>query len=223
MFLDFDQGRNLSYVLDVLDIGQSTGSDTAQIFKGVPLEKLVIESSKGWDAIPGSGSLANLEVKGNRPEYRVKDALEAVTGKYDYVVIDTPPGLGIITINVLTAADKIIIPAHAAAFSLQGVGELSQTLDAIREHTNPSLSVEGILLTEYKERSNLTRGIAKLMEDTAQLLGTMVFDTRIWAYKAHGEAQAEQESIFEYAPRSEAAADYATFIMEFLGVLQPNA
>ena len=216
LFMDLDQGRNLSYVLDALEDGETNGKDTSKLFTGASIESLVIRSGKGWDAIPGSGSLASMELDGKRQEYRIKDALDAVAGKYDFCIIDTPPGLGIITVNALTAANSIIIPAAAAVFSLQGVGELSQTLDAIRQHSNPSLQVKGILLTEYRERSNLTRNITDLMEQTAALLKTKVFRARIRFYQAHGEAQGYQQSIFEYAPNSNAAADYADFIREYL-------
>lgn len=221
LFLDLDQGRNLSYALDILDIGATKESDTGQLFKGEKVKNLVINSSHGWDAIPGSGSLASIEKDedGNPviiPPDTLKKALGAVAGTYDYVIMDTPPGLGVITVNALTAADKIIIPAQAAPFSLQGIGELSQTLDAIRQTSNPSLTVEGILLTLYKERSNLSRAMATMLEQTAELLKTKVFRSKIRFYQAHGEAQACQESIFEYAPTSNAAADYADFIREYL-------
>lgn len=221
LFLDLDQGRNLSYVLNVLELGEETSSDTSQLFTGGSITSLAIHCSEGWDAIPASGRLAHIERddQGNPvdiPPDRIRKALKAVAGKYDYAIIDTPPGLGAITINALTAADNIIIPAQAAVFSLQGVGELAQTLDAVREHSNPSLSVKGILLTTYEERSNLTKSITTLMEQTADLLKTKVFRARIRKYTAHGEAQSYQQSIFEYAPNSNAAADYGAFIKEYL-------
>ena len=218
LFLDLDQGSNLSYALDVLELGESTGSDTSQLFTGAKIKNLIITTNKGWDAIPGSGTLATLEVdkEDERRAHKVYDALQEVKSKYDYVIMDTPPGLGIITINALTAADKIIIPALAAVFSLQGVGQLSRTLDAIRETTNPSLAVEGILLTLYKGRSTLTREVTAMMEQTASLLHTKVFNSRIREYMKHQEAQAYQESTLEYAPKTAAAADYMALVEEFL-------
>lgn len=218
LFLDLDQGCNLSYALDIIDLGQDTATDTSLIFSGVRLDDLLIRSNKGWDAIPGSVNLATLEV--NKEDYRrahrVNDAIQELKEDYDYIIMDTPPGLGIITANALTAADKVIIPARAAVFSLQGVGQLSQTLDAVKETTNPDLVIEGILLTEYKGRSTLTREVTTLMEQTAALLHTKVFNAKIREYQAHQEAQAHQESIFEYAPKSNAAADYMALIEEFL-------
>ena len=216
LFLDLDQGRDLSYILNVRDLGERTDSDTSQLFTGSTIEELVICSTQGWDAIPASGSLATVQPKGKQPEYCLKTALDAVAGKYDYCIIDTPPGLGIILINALTAADSIVIPATASVFSLQRIGELSQTLEAVKKHGNPSLLVKGILLTEYQERSTLSREITTMMDEIARLLKTKVFDTRIRRYQAHGEAQARQQSIFEYDPNSNAAADYANFIREYL-------
>lgn len=216
LFIDLDEGGDLSYTLNIQDVGNMAGSDTSQLFKGDGVDSLAIHCSQGWDAIPSGGDLATIEPQGKHPETILKRALAEVGDNYDYCIIDTPPGLGYVVISALTAADSIVIPANATAYSLQRVGQLSRTLEAVKDHSNPALNVKGILLTEYTDRSTLSREMGKLLNDTAALLKTKVFQARIRRYQAHGEAQARQLSIFESDPNSNAAADYTAFIHEYV-------
>lgn len=149
-------------------------------------------------------------------EYRLREALEAVHGSFDYCVIDTPPALGIATVNALTATDSLIIPAKADYYSLKAVGSLQSTISTIRKYCNRGLSVDGILLTGYSSRTIISRDMAELIEQTSTMMGTKVFTTKIRECSAIREAQAMKVDIFTYNPKSNATSDYNAFIEEVL-------
>ena len=149
-------------------------------------------------------------------EYRLREALEPVYDLYDYIVIDTPPALGILTVNALTACTGAIIPAQADVYSLQGIALLSQTIETVRKYCNRALKIKGIVLTRYNSRAVLSRDMADLIAQTAQQLRTKLYTTRIRECTALKEAQAVQQDIFTYAPRSNAAADYKALVAEVL-------
>ena len=131
--------------------------------------------------------------------------------------MDTPPALGILTINALTACDSVIIPAQADIYSLQGVEQLAETIKPVKKYTNPTLTIEGILLTRYSPRSVLSREVAELAEQLAAKLGTRLFKTTIREAIAVKEAQISQRSLFSYAPKAKVTEDYSRFIAEILG------
>jgi len=170
------------------------------------------------DMIPASQYLARLDVElvATGKEYRLREQLAPLLPLYDFIVIDTPPALGVLTVNALTAAHRVIMPAQADIYSLQGVGQLSETLEAIRAYTNPGLTLMGILLTRHNARSVLSRDMAEAARATAQQIGTFLYDTVIREAVALKEAQANRQSIFTYAPKSNPAADYMAFTEEFL-------
>jgi chromosome partitioning protein len=149
-------------------------------------------------------------------EYRLKEALEALQGNYDYAIIDTPPALGILTVNALTACTGVLIPAQADIYSLQGISQLYGTLQTVRKYCNPSLKVMGILLTRYSGRAIISREVAEMIEETAAQLHTKLYQTKIREATAIKEAQARRQSIYEYAPKSNATTDYKALIDEIL-------
>ena len=178
----------------------------------------VIQHTALGDIIPASPALAGADavITATGKEYRLKEALEPVKGSYDYIVIDTPPALGVLTINALTACHSAVIPAQADIYSLQGINQLYTTIDTVRKYCNPSLSIKGILLTRYSARSILSRELAEVIEQTAQRFNTQLFSTPIRETVAVREAQASQQDIYSYAPKSNAAADYTAFVAELL-------
>ena len=171
------------------------------------------------DLIPASPALASADItlKDTGREYKLKEALEPVLADYDYIVLDTPPALGTLTINALTACNSVVVPAQADIYSLQGVGQLVQTIKTVQRYTNRELTIKGLLVTRYNARAVLTRDMTELLEDTANQLQTKLFNTRIRECIALKEAQAIQQDIFTYAPKSNATADYRAFIEEVLG------
>jgi len=170
------------------------------------------------DIIPASQSLSKLdiELKQIGKEYRLKEKIAPLVPYYHYIVIDTPPALGTIGINALTAADSLVIPAQADLYSLQGIGQLYDTVSAVRAYTNPGLSLKGVLLTRHNARSILSREMAVTAAQAATQIGTFLYKTFIREAVALKEAQASQKPIYVYAPKSNAAIDYSLFIDEFL-------
>ena len=178
-----------------------------------------IQHTKSGDIIAASKALAGADafIADTGKEYRLKEALEDVKPLYDYIIIDTPPALGILTINALTAANSVIIPAQADIYSLQGIGQLHQTIETVKKYCNPALTIKGILATRYSSRTVLARDMTQLLEDTARELNTKLYSSKIRECVALKEAQASQQDIYSYSPRSNATADYTAFVEEVLG------
>ena len=149
-------------------------------------------------------------------EYRLKEALELIEPLYDYAIIDTPPALGILTVNALTAATAAIVPAQADIYSLQGIAQLSNTVNTIKKYCNPELEILGIVLTRYNSRAIISRELAELISSTAAKLNTKAYSTKIRECTAIKESQAVRECIYTYAPKSNAAADYSALLSEII-------
>lgn len=212
--IDLDSQTNLSYAMQ-----SSPSSRTSyDLLMGRADVSQIIQHTPHGDFIPAGDELSSADMELNKTgkEYRLKEALEPIRANYDFIVIDTPPALGIITVNALTAATNLIIPAQAEVFSLQGIGQLSNTIQAVRKYCNPALKIIGILLTRHSTRTILSRDMADLIREAAEQLGTGVFNTIIREGVAIKEAQASQQSIFDYAPKSKPAKDYNNFITEYL-------
>lgn len=171
-----------------------------------------------WDIIASNKALAGADavMTETGKEYRLREALQDIKKDYDYIIVDTPPALGILTINALTASQSIIIPAQADIYSLQGIEQLAETIKPVRRYTNSSLKIAGILLTRYNPRSVLSKEIAVFAGKLADKLNTKLFKATIREAIAIKEAQISQQDIFTYAPRSKVAGDYRAFIEEFL-------
>lgn len=165
----------------------------------------------------GNRILSNADTEFNLPgrEYKLQKALKKLKSEYDYVIIDTPPALGMLTVNALTASDYVIIPAEADTSSLQGVTQLKETIDAVKEYCNSNLKILGIVLTRYS-KTVLSRDLAETFSDMAKDFETIVYKTPIRECIAIKEAKAQQEDIFKYAPKSNAANDYMELTKDFL-------
>ena len=213
LFIDLDSQCNLSF-----DLGAKTAPLTAlEVLTGSAKAEEAIQHTPGGDIIAGSPALAgaDMTIEGTGKEYRLKEALEPL--QYDFIIIDTPPALGVLTINALTASDRAIIPAQAEVYSLQGIGLLYEAIQAVKKYTNKSLIVEGVLITRYNGRAILSKDMKSNLEEIAQSLNTKVFQTPIRECISIKEAQAMQTDIFSYAPRSNASADYKALVEEILG------
>lgn len=212
LFIDLDAQANLSYSL-----GARQGNTILEVMTGAEAETAIQHTPLG-DIIPASPNLSGADMlfTSTGKEYKLKEALEPIKGMYDYIVIDTPPALGILTINALTACTGIIIPAQADIFSLQGISQLSNTITAVKTYCNNDLTLKGIALTRYSKRAVLSRDVAELIEATAKKLETKVYKTPIRECIAIKEAQARKQSIFEYAPKSNGSKDYKDLIKEVI-------
>ena len=214
LLIDLDAQGSLSYSLNAT----SRNNGVYEALKGIVDITEAIHHTPQGDIIPADGNLAGIdgELTATGKEYRLKELLEPIKNDYDYVVIDTPPALGILTVNALTTSDSLIIPLQADIFSLQGVGQLYSTIQAVQRYTNHNLKVKGLLLSRYSARSVLTRDLTDVIDNTAKSLNTKLFNTKIRECIAIKEAQTQQANIFDYAPNSNGAKDYNNFIEEVL-------
>jgi chromosome partitioning protein len=212
---DLDAQGNMTYTVN----GNTDGATVLGVLMGEVKPFDAIQHTDGFgDIIVSSKALSGADgfITVTGKEYRLKEALEKVCDMYDYIIIDTPPALGILTVNALTACHSVIIPAQAEIYSLQGIEQLSETMKPVRKYCNPRLDIAGILLTRYSQRTVLSREVAEMAKQLAQKLGTKIFSTSIRENISVKEAQISQKSLFEYAPNSNAAKDYAAFIEELL-------
>ena len=133
---------------------------------------------------------------------------------YDYIIIDTPPALNLLTVNAYSVSDYLIIPMASDILSLVGLAQLKETIESVRESFNPGLNVLGILLTRFNPRTLLSRDVLDMAEQLARQINSKVFISKIRSGVAIAEAPAHGESIFSYNPRSAAVKDYQAFIQE---------
>ena len=144
----------------------------------------------------------------------LQDALHSVKDKYDFIVIDTPPALNILTLNGYAAADHLIIPMASEILSLVGLVQLTETVEAVKNSVNPALNVLGILLTKFNKRTNLAKDVLEMAQTIAQQAESTVFDAKIRTSVAAAEAPAHGMCILDYAPKSNPAKDYQEFVDE---------
>lgn len=166
--------------------------------------------------IPSSISLAKLESKliGEiDSHFRLKDKLDSIKYNYDFIIIDTPPTLGLITINSFVAATHLIIPIQASYFALEGTDDLLETFDRIRIRSNPDLALLGVLITLYDKRTIMARDSKKHIE---KIFENKVFKTKISKSVRLEESPAYKESIFTFAPTSSGALEYKNLSEEIL-------
>jgi chromosome partitioning protein len=155
---------------------------------------------------------ANLITQFDAP-FRLKDALQPVRKDFDFILIDTPPTLGIMTVNALVAANYLLVPIQASYYALEGTDDLLETLERVRARPNPELQVAGVLITMFDKRTNLCRDIHKQVR---QVFGEKVFRTTIGKNVRLEESPAYKETIFSYAPDSSGAEEYERLAKEVL-------
>ena len=170
------------------------------------------------DLVAGGFGLCNADIQFTKVG-RLKMLQKAVVNSnlgYDFIIIDTLPNLGVLSLNTFLASDHVVVPMAADSFSLKGVRLLKQTLNDVAEETERELPVVGILLTQYNSRTNVSRLLEKSLNSAAELLGTEVFKSRIRQAVAIQESQTAKEDLFSYAVNAKVAEDYRGFIDEFI-------
>ena len=166
--------------------------------------------------LPSDKNLAGAEVElvdSEKREYKLKQLLFEIRNDYDFIIIDCPPSLGLLTINSLTAADSLLVPIQCEYYALEGVTELFDTLARLRRGLNPQLTIEGLLLTMYDERTNLSSAVAKDLRD---FYGTQVLKTVIPRNVRLAEAPSYGKPIILYDIRSRGAESYIQLAKEIL-------
>ena len=214
LYTDLDAQGNLSYTLGA----NTQGYNAMGVLQRPETAKEEIQHTPQGDIIASSPALAGADavITETGKEYRLKEALESLSGAYDFCIIDTPPALGILTINALTACEGAIIPAQADIYSLQGISQLNSTIQTVKKYCNPALSIMGIVLTRYNGRSIIRREVAEMLERTAEQLHTKLYTSKIRECVSLIEAQATRQTIYNYAPKSNASKDYTALVAEIL-------
>lgn len=182
-----------------------------------PLAPMItLTACQGLDLLPSSPTLAGAEVELvelSERETRLRRALETVRGRYDFVLIDTPPSLGMLTINALAAADGVLIPIQCEYLPLEGLAQLLRTIDLVREHLNPILVIRGLIMTMYDSRTVLSR---QVVEEVRRHFPALVFRSIIPRSVKLSEAPSYGEPIINYAPDSGGGQAYAALCQEIL-------
>jgi chromosome partitioning protein len=177
---------------------------------------LTTELDQLW-IIPSHKNLlgANLElVEAERREYRLKEALAPLRERFQYIVLDCPPALDLLTLNALVAADSVLIPMQAEYFALEGISELMDTVERIRVELNPGLEIEGVVLTMLDERTNLAQ---QVMAELKKFFGEKVCATTVPRNIRLAEAPSHGKPALVYDPRSKGAESYIKLAKELLG------
>ena len=168
------------------------------------------------DVLPATRDLAGAEVElvpQMARETKLRDALETVRGNYEFILLDCPPSLGLLTLNALTAADAVLIPLQCEYFALEGLSQLMGTIELVRKHLNPELELDGILLTMTDLRNNLTH---QVIEETREHFGTKVYEAMIPRNVRLSEAPSHGKPIILYDISSRGAESYLALTREFL-------
>lgn len=174
-----------------------------------------IQRCEKFDFIASSPAMANAdaELAQNRKAYRLKECLISIQDQYDYIILDTPPSLGIITANALTACTDVIIPTQTDTYSLQGIGQLMRTVQSVRSVTNNDLRILGILVVRYNGRTVLGRHISGELKQIAEQINTRIIGS-VRECVAVREAQAAYTDVFSYDHHCTAARDYMQIIKD---------
>ncbi len=216
LLIDADPQANASSGLGI-DV-ESVEIGTYQIIEqsNIPEEAIVKSSSPNVDIIPAHIDLVAIEIelvdKENR-EYMLKQALESIKDKYDYILIDCAPSLGLLTLNALTAADSVVIPIQCEYFALEGLGKLLNTIKSVQKIHNPNLDIEGLLLTMYDSRLRLSN---QVVEEVQKHFNDMVFKTIIQRNVKLSEAPSFGESIIAFDATSKGAMNYLSLAEEII-------
>jgi chromosome partitioning protein len=216
LLIDADPQANASSGLgldvDTVEIG------TYQILEhsNTPEQAIVKSSATNVDVIPAHIDLVAIEIelvdKQNR-EYMLKQSLESIVDKYDYILIDCAPSLGLLTLNALTAANSVIIPIQCEYFALEGLGKLLNTIKSVQKIHNPNLDIEGLLLTMFDSRLRLSN---QVVEEVQQHFSDMVFKTIIQRNVKLSEAPSFGESIINFDATSKGAVNYIDLAREII-------
>lgn len=216
LLIDLDPQGDLSYYFNCETNDESKtmydvlcGSET--------INSVTVQINSNLFIAPSDLLLAGAEQEMNRTgkEYKLKESISELKD-YDYIIIDTPPALGILTVNAFTAANEIIIPSNAGVFSTKAFVQLANTMQGVKKYFNKNLCIEGILITRYNPQTKISKAIREMAEQMASQLNTKVYNTYIRTACAVEEAQYEQVVIDEYNKKSTVAEDYKKFVDEYL-------
>jgi len=189
-----------------------------------PFQAMQTTAVEGLWAIPASKDLigANVElVSADSPQFRLRNALDPLKEQFKFIVLDCPPALDFLTLNALVAADSVLIPMQAEYFALEGISELLDTVERIRQSFNPELAIEGVVLTMYDDRTNLAQNVTQELKN---YFGDRLFETTIPRNIRLAEAPSHGKPALAYDPRSRGAEAYIKLAKEIMDrMLHPSA
>ncbi len=187
------------------------------LLNDVPIEDVIIpDITEGVDIAPATINLAGAEVElvaEMARENRLKDAVGSMRGRYDFVLVDCPPSLGLLTVNALVAADKLLIPIQCEFYALEGVTKLLESMKRVKSRLNPTLDIYGILLTMYDSRTTLSK---QVVDEVREYFGRLVFSTPIPRTVKLSEAPSFGQPITQYDPKGRGALSYIELAKEVI-------
>lgn len=216
LLLDMDPQGNATSGLGI-DRSEVTASTYHVLTGSVSVQEAAISTRyENLLLLPSNTDLAGAEVElvdHQTREFRLKEALDASKLDVDFVILDCPPSLGLLTLNALVASSTVLMPVQTEYYALEGMGQLLHTVELVHQHLNPQLAVEGILLTMYDSRTNLSEQVA---DEVTSHFGNLVFKTVIPRNVRLSEAPSYGHAIITYDDQSRGARQYRTLAREFL-------
>lgn len=215
--VDFDPQGDLSFGLRA-DNRVEMQNSVYHALKGELLTVQTIQHTPFCDVIPANMLLSGIELEftGKGREYLLRSCLKPVLNQYDNILIDSPPALGILTVNAFTASDYVLMPVLPDIFSLQGLVQLNGTLDEVRQKSNPKLQPAGVLLTRYMARQNASRVIREAVGDIAEQMGIPLLDATIRNSSVLTTAQINRSDVMSLARSNKVVQDYWDLLDELV-------
>ncbi len=216
LVVDMDPQGNATTGLGLTPAARARGTYQAVVERAPILDCVVATLVPGLDVVPSSIDLSGAEIELvdlAQREYRLREALPPALPKYDYVFIDCPPALGLLTLNALAAADAVLVPLQTEFYALEGLSHLVRTIERVRRSVNPGLEIQGVVLTLFDRRNNLCNMVA---EDVRSYLGSTVYDTIIPRNVRLSEAPSHGKPALLYDMRCAGAQAYIRLARELL-------
>ncbi len=216
LLVDLDPQGNAGSGLG-LDKSQLAGSVYDALIDGQPLAELVVPTELRFlDLVPATADLTGAEVElvgMERREHRLKQALDPLKRKYDFILIDCPPSLGLLTLNALTAADSVLIPLQTEYYAMEGLAQLMSTVELVQQSLNPKLKVEGIVLTMFDPRANISHQVA---DEVRRVFPQLVFNTVVPRNVRLAESPSFGKPVLLYDIRSKGCEAYLGVARELM-------
>ena len=223
LIVDIDPQGNTTTGMGITKKGLENTSYELLVDSSVDPQRVIMHTNvENLDIIPASVNLAGAEIEMIQVEGRerqLKKALDKVKAKYDYIFIDCPPSLGLLTINSLTAVDSVLIPIQCEFYALEGVSQLMSTIELVKKGFNPNLQIQGVILSMFDGRTNLS---IQVVEEVKKYFKNKVYTTVIPRNVRLAEAPSYGMPITEYDPASRGAEAYREFAEEFLELEEEN-
>lgn len=214
LLIDMDPQGSATHYITSTDFDTSI---TEVLLDGASIDDVIIPSCvKGLDLVPATIGLGGAQIRlatDVNMQFKLRQALKASKKKYDYILIDTPPSLGILTVNSFAASDGVLVPVQPNFFSLKGLSDLLETVNKLHEMINPKLELFGVVITMYDKRTNLSKEIEEMLK---RRFDKKLFTTHIPVAVKLAESPGHKKPILQYAPKHKVSDAYRTLSEEFI-------